>query len=236
MGAIYRREVGAFFTSPIAYVFLAAFYLATGFVFYSSSIYYNTTDMSGVFLMTFPILLILIPILTMRLFADEKRLRTEQALLTAPVRISEMVFGKYFAAVTLYVCGLAIFFVYALVLQFYADDLSWSYIISNILALFLLGCAFISVGLFFSSLTESQVVAAVLSVFALIFIWLINAIATTLAKYELLADILLSLSVYSKYQEFTNGLFNLSSIIFMLSMIFIFNFLTIRIFDKRRWA
>jgi ABC-2 type transport system permease protein len=191
--------------------------------------------MSSAFISVFPILIILIPILTMRLFADEKRLKTEQALLTAPIRITEMVLGKYFAAVTLFVCGLSIYFVFALIIAFFGT-VSWAYVFSNILALFLLGCAFISIGTFFSAVTESQIVAAVLSIFALIFIFLINSIAGTLAKYETLSSILLSLSVYSKYEEFTNGLFNLSSLVFMLSMIFIFIFLTIRIFDKRRWA
>jgi ABC-2 type transport system permease protein len=235
MGAIYRREMGAFFTSPIAYVFLAAFYLTTGFFFYASTIQYGTSNMASAFISVFPILIILIPILTMRLFADEKRLKTEQALLTAPIRITEMVLGKYLAAVTLFVCGLSIYFLYAFIIEFFGVA-SWSYVFSNILALFLMGCAFISIGTFFSAVTESQIVAAVLSIFALIFIFLINSIAGSLAKYETLSSILLSLSVYSKYEEFTNGLFNLSSLVFMLSMIFIFIFLTIRIFDKRRWA
>jgi ABC-2 type transport system permease protein len=234
MGAIYRREMGAFFASPIAYVFLTTFYLATGFFFTIYTVGNLTTDMTGVFYMSFFLLLILVPIVTMRLFADEKRLKTEQALLTAPIRLTEMILGKYFAAVSLFAIGLSIFFVYALILQFFGA-VAWTYVISNILALFLLGCAFISVGLFFSALTENQIVAAILSITALLVIWLIDTIADKLVRYKTISDILYSLSIYNKYSEFTNGLFNFSSIIFMLSMIFIFNFLTVRVFENRRF-
>lgn len=235
MGAIFRREIGAFFTSPIAYVFLAVFYLMTGLFFSLSSLASATTDMSAVFSMVFPILIVLIPIITMRLFSDEKRLKTEQALLTAPIRLFDMVLGKYLAALCLFAIGLSIFFVYALVLQFFGQ-VAWSFVLSNILALFFLGAAFISVGVFFSCLTESQVVAVILTLAMLIFVWLIDTVAAAVSKYKLLADVLFSLSVYKKYEEFTMGLFNLSSLVFMASMIFIFLFLTVRVFDKRRWG
>ena len=159
MGAIYRREVGAFFTSSIAYVFLAVFYLAAGYFFFGSSLAMATTDMSNLFSSLFFVITILIPVLTMRLFSEEKKQKTEQGLLTAPVSIGGIVMGKYLAALTLYTIGLAIIFVYALILSFFGA-VAWGVVISNILALFLLGAAFIAVTLFISSLTENQVVAA----------------------------------------------------------------------------
>jgi ABC-2 type transport system permease protein len=235
MGAIYRREVSAYFTSAIAYVFFAAFFLTTGFFFSVSSIASATTDMSGTFSSIFMILLVLIPLLTMKLFSDEKRQKTEQCLLTAPIRLGEMVLGKYLAALSLYGIAVCIFFVYGLVIQFFGN-VQWTYVISNIFALFLLGAAFIAVGTFFSALTESQIVAAVLSFFGLLFLTLIDTVANYVSKYKVLADLLVSLSVYNKYSEFTSGLFNLSNVLFMLSLILIFNFLTVRIYEKRRWA
>lgn len=235
MGAIYRREMGAFFTSPIAYVFLAVFYLITGFFFSVTSLANATTDMSGIFGSVFPVLIVLIPIVTMRLFSDEKRLKTEQALLTAPIRLFDMVLGKYFAALTLFSIGLSIFFLYGLILQFFGQ-VAWSFVLSNILALFFLGAAFISIGVFFSCLTESQVVAVILTLATLVFVWLIDTIAMAVSKFKLLSDILLSLSVYKKFEEFTMGLFNISNLVFMASMVFIFLFLTVRVFDKRRWS
>ena len=126
MGAIYRREIGAFFTSSIAYVFLAVFYLAAGYFFFGSSLAMSTTDMSNLFTSLFFIVTILIPVLTMRLFSEEKKQKTEQGLLTAPVSIGGIVMGKYLAALTLYTIGLAIIFVYALILSFFGA-VAWGY-------------------------------------------------------------------------------------------------------------
>ena len=105
MGAIYRREVGAFFTSSIAYVFLAVFYLAAGYFFFGSSLAMATTDMSNLFSSLFFVITILIPVLTMRLFSEEKKQKTEQGLLTAPVSIGGIVMGKYLAAAVYYWSG-----------------------------------------------------------------------------------------------------------------------------------
>ena len=185
MGAIYRREVGAFFTSSIAYVFLAVFYLAAGYFFFGSSLAMATTDMSNLFSSLFFVITILIPVLTMRLFSEEKKQKTEQGLLTAPVSIGGIVMGKYLAALTLYTIGLAIIFVYALILSFFGA-VAWGIVISNILALFLLGAAFIAVTLFISSLTENQVVAAVLGMIVLLA--LIMLIGTVVNSSIVLVD------------------------------------------------
>ncbi|MCC8110623.1 MAG: ABC transporter permease [Ruminococcus sp.] len=115
MGAIYQREMGAFFSSSIAYVFLAVFYLTSGYFFYSGSLYSATTDMSSTFTSLFLIIVILIPILTMRLFSEEKKQKTEQGLLTSPVSIGGIVMGKYFAALTMYTIGIAKLLVYAVI-------------------------------------------------------------------------------------------------------------------------
>lgn len=184
MGAIYRREVGAFFTSSIAYVFLAVFYLAAGYFFFGSSLAMATTDMSNLFSSLFFVITILIPVLTMRLFSEEKKQKTEQGLLTAPVSIGGIVMGKYLAALTLYTIGLAIIFVYALILSFFGA-VAWGIVISNILALFLLGAAFIAVTLFISSLTENQVVAAVLGMIVLLALALIDVVARYAEMYRL---------------------------------------------------
>jgi glycerol-3-phosphate acyltransferase PlsY len=98
MGAIYRREIGAFFTSSIAYVFLAVFYTITGFMLAMENLAGGVTNMMTVFTVMFVISLFMIPILTMRLFSEEKKQRTEQGLLTAPVPLTSIVLGKYFAA------------------------------------------------------------------------------------------------------------------------------------------
>ena len=230
MGAIYRREVGAFFTSSIAYVFLAVFYLAAGYFFFGSSLAMATTDMSNLFSSLFFVITILIPVLTMRLFSEEKKQKTEQGLLTAPVSIGGIVMGKYLAALTLYTIGLAIIFVYALILSFFGA-VAWGIVISN-----MLGAAFIAVTLFISSLTENQVVAAVLGMIVLLALALIDVVARYAENVPVVPTVLNALSFYTRYYDFTAGLFDPAGVLFYVSTAVIFNFFTVRVFEKRRWS
>ncbi len=234
MGAIFRREINAFFTSPIAYIFLGVFYIMSGFFFVNSSVAYRTTDMSGVYGSIFIVLVFLIPLMTMKLFSEEKRQKTEQGLLTAPVGLTEIVMGKYFAALVLYTIGISIFLLYALILEFYGSVV-WASVLSNFLALWFLGASFIAVTLFVSSLTENQIVSAIVSFISLLILFLIDSIATMI-PVEFISEILKNLSFYSRYNEFVNGLFNLSSVMFFISVTVLFNFFTVRVFEKRRWS
>ena len=166
MGAIYRREIGAFFTSSIAYVFLCVFYLICDFFFIMDNLAGGSADLAGVFSTMFIVSIFLIPLLTMRLFSEEKKQKTEQGLLTAPVSLGEIVFGKYFAALVLYTIALVMPLIYALILSFFGT-VEWGIVFANFLAMFLLGAAFIAVGTLISALTENQIAAAVLSFVAL---------------------------------------------------------------------
>ena len=234
MGAVYRREMGAFFSSSIAYIFLAVFYFFSGFFFYTSCLSASTTDMSGAFSSVFIIIIFLIPIMTMKLFSEEKKQKTEQGLLTAPVSLTGIVCGKYFSALTLYSIGIAIFFVYALILEYFGN-VEWSVVIGNFIGLFMLGAAFISVTLFISALTENQVIAAIGGFLSLMLLYMIDVIGKSV-PIEFVSNILVKLSVYSRYYEFTTGIFNLASGLYFISIAVIFNFLTVRTFEKRRWS
>lgn len=234
MGAIFRRELGSFFSSSIAYVFLASFYRVSGYFFCNLTLGNASSDMSGMFSSLLLIIVVLIPILTMKSFSEEKRQKTDQGLLTAPVSLGGIVLGKYFAVVVMYIMGISIVFLYALVLSYFGD-VAWNMVVANYFALLLLGCAFISVGMMISSLTENQIVAAVISFFALLFMYLLDVIANYV-KFDFLADVLNSLSYFNKFYEFTCGLFNLTSVLYYISTAVIFNFLTIRIFERRRWS
>ncbi len=237
MGAIYRREVGAFFSSSIAYVFLAVFYVFGGYFFSINTLAAGTTNMAGVFSNMFLVIVFLIPILTMRLFSEEKKQKTEQGLLTAPVSLWGIVLGKYFAAMTLYVIAVSVVFVYALILSLFGT-VAWMTLLSNYLALLLLGAAFSAVSLFISSLTENQVVAAVGGFVCLMLLYMIDTFANLplIENVTWLQNILSDLSFYSRYYEFTCGIFNLSSVLFYLSTAVLFNFFTVRVFEKRRWS
>ena len=234
MGAIFRREFGAYFTSSIAYIFLAVFWIFSGYFFFAGCLAPATTDMSRMFQSMFLIVIFLIPILTMRLFSEEKKQKTEQGLLTAPVSLGEIVFGKYFAALALYTIALLMPFVYALILSGFGV-VEWGMVFANFLALFLLGAAFIAVGGLVSALTENQIAAAVLSFIALMVLYMIDVINGSISV-GFVNKVLDALSFYRKYYAITCGLFNVSTIVFYVSVAVVFNYLTIRVFERRRWS
>lgn len=234
MGAIYRREVSSFFSSSIAYVFLAVFYLFSGYFFYISTAAVSSADISAMFSSLFLVVVFLIPILTMKLFSEEKKQKTEQGLLTAPVSLASIVLGKYFAAMTLYTIAVSVVFVHGIILSFFGT-IAWNTLVSNWIALMLLGAAFTSVGIFISSLTENQIVSAVASFVVLMLLYMIDVISEYV-NIDIVQKILGALSFYTRYYEFTCGIFNLASVLFYVSVAVIFNFLTIRVFEKRRWS
>lgn len=234
MGAIYRREMGAFFTSGLAYVFLSVFTLVSGIFFFFGVIGSATSNMSSLFSNMFTIVLFLIPILTMKLMSEEKKNRTDQGLLTAPIGLWSIVLGKYFAALTLFIIAESVVFIYAIFIAVYGNVL-WASLLGNYFAMLFLGAAFIAVGLFVSSLTENQMASAVASMLALFVLYLFDSLASNISN-EVIQKVMLSLSFYSRYIEFTQGVFNLSSVVFFISAAFIFNFFTVRVLDKRRWG
>lgn len=234
MGAIYKREMRAFFTSPIAYIYLAIFYLISGFYYVTSCIYGSTTDMTYAFLGIFPILMIFIPLLTMRLMSDEKKQKTDQGLLTAPVRLSGIVGGKFLAACTVFIIGMAIYIPYVLVIVKLAGGITWSMVIGNLTGLLLVGMSFVSIGLFVSALTEQQIVAAILSIIINFVLYMIDVFASGISIAPV-KKAMAAVGFYNRYTEFTQGILNITSVVFFVSVMFVFNFLTVRILERRRW-
>lgn len=234
MFAIFKRELKAYFTSPLGYVFLAIFYAFSGLFFYIFSLSVGSTDISSVFLMMFIVLMVFVPLLTMRLLSEDKKQKTDQLILTAPVSLLSIVMGKFLAAYAIFAIGVAVMPVYGFVMSTFAT-VSWLPIWGNTVGLLLLGGIFVSIGLFISSLTENQMIAAIGGFFINLMILLMNTLKSALPN-GFLQDVLSSISVYSRYSEITSGIFSLSSLIFFVSVIFIFLFLTVRILEKRRWA
>ena len=234
MFAIFKRELKAYFTSPLGYVFLAIFYAFSGLFFYIFSLSVGSTDISSVFLMMFIVLMVFVPLLTMRLLSEDKKQKTDQLILTAPVSLLSIVMGKFLAAYAIFAIGDAVMPVYGFVMSTFAT-VSWLPIWGNTVGLLLLGGIFVSIGLFISSLTENQMIAAIGGFFINLMILLMNTLKSALPN-GFLQDVLSSISVYSRYSEITNGIFSLSSLIFFVSVIFIFLFLTVRVLEKRRWA
>lgn len=234
MGAIYRREMGAFFTSGIAYVFLAGFALFSGLFFVNSVIPSGVSDMSPLFSSMFIIVIFLIPILTMRLLSEEKKNRTDQGLLTAPVSLTSIVLGKYFAALTLFVIAESIVFIYSIIIAI-SGKVIWSTLLGNYFAMLFLGAAFIAIGLFISSLTENQIASALIAMFVLFVLFLMDSLAANITV-EFIQKAIITASFYTRYLELTRGVFDLSTVFYFISIAVLFNFFSVRVLDKRRWA
>lgn len=234
MLAIMKRELLSYFTSPLGYVFIAVFYLFSGVFLFLFTLTSQSTDMSYVYTGMFFVMLIMIPILTMRLMAEENKQKTDQLLLTSPVSLTRLVMGKFLSAFTILLVCMFIFLVYGIVLGCFAS-VNWAIILGNIVGMLLLGSLCIAAGLFVSTLTENQMIAAVGSIGLNIAFILIDSFASVMPT-KLLQDIFYSLSFFSKYNEFTIGIFSLSNIFFFASVAFIFLFLTVRVLEKRRWA
>lgn len=234
MLAIFKRELKAYFTSPLGYVFLAIFYAFSGVFFWIFSLEMGTTDLSTAFLLMFIVLMVFVPLLTMRLLAEDKKQKTDQLTLTAPISLFSIVMGKFLAAYAIFAAGVAVMPVYGFVMSSFAK-VSWLPIWGNTLGLLLLGGIFVSGGLFISALTENQMIAAIGSFFINLMVLLLDTLIGMVPS-GIVKTILGSISVYSRYAEITNGIFSLSSVIFFLSVTFIFLFLTVRVLEKKRWA
>lgn len=241
MTAILKREFASYFTSPLGYVYLAVFYGFSGLFLWITCLSSGSADMQYVFLWMFFIMMILIPILTMRTMADDKRQKTDQLTLTAPVSLFGIVAGKFMAAFLIFLIGAAGMLIYAIGLAAAVAgsdtglSFAWAGFFGNFVGIILMGAVFISAGIFISSLTENQMIAAIGSIGLNILLCLFDVISS-FVSVDFLKDIINALSVLYKYQEFTYGIFSLKNILFFLSMIVVFNFLTMRIVERRRWS
>ncbi len=234
MGAIFRRELLAYFTTPIGYIFLALFYAGAGLFFNMTALSSGSTDMAYIFTLLIYVLLVVIPILTMRTLSEEKNQKTDQCLLTAPVSLGGLVMGKFLAAFVIFLLAVSITVVYAVVVSAFAAP-DWTVVIGNILGFMLLGSAFISIGIFVSSLTENQIVSAIISFAAMLLCYLLSAIAQ-LIPVEWISKVISNLSFVDRYTGFTYGLFDLSNVLFFISATAVFLYLTVRVLEKRRWS
>ena len=233
MFAVLKRELSAYFSSPIGYIYLAVFYVFSGYFFFGV-LYSNTTSLSNVFNGMFTIIMLLIPILTMRLMSEDPKNKTDQALLTAPISLLSLVLGKFLSALIVYCLGVAITLVYAIVIATFAPP-DWTVVFGNVLGMLLLGAALIAIGMFISALTENQVIAAV-GGFAVGFsLILVNSLASLIST-EWLKKFVSGLSFMERYDEFTNGILDISNIFFFISICAVFVFFTVRVFEKRRWS
>lgn len=235
MLTIMRREFNSYFTSPIGYIYLSVFYILSGFFFFYNTLLYDTTDMSSLFSSLFTISMFLIPILTMRLLSEEKKQKTDQLLLTSPVSLFSLVMGKFFSALLVYILGVCVTLLYAIVLASFTP-IDWAVFFGHFIGTILLGVALVAIGMFLSSMTESQVIAAVSGFAVMLLLMMIDPLASYVGTSTFLGKALDGISFSTRYNSFALGIIDLSDVLFFLSVSAIFMFFTIRVFEKRRWS
>ena len=225
----------SYFTGVIGYVFLVLFLALGGLVFCYTTLYSMSSSVTSYFTIMLLFCAIVLPLLTMKSFSEERKAKTEQLLLTAPVSIPAMVFGKFLASYVMFAGALIINSLYFLILIPYAQ-LQGALLIGNILALLLVGMVFISIGLFVSSLTENQLSSAIGTIAIILAFLGIGLINTLLPSTYWLRYVLDSISVFSRFQNFTTGIFDVASFVYYLSISAIFLYLTMRVYDRRRYS
>ena len=287
MLAIYKKELRQYFNSMIGFVFLAFFLVIIGIYTWA----YNLSSGLGNFEVTLGgisfMYVLLVPILTMRIVAEENRQKTDQLLYTAPISLTKIIIGKYFAVMTLFSCAFIPICIYPLIIHMYGTDVRLAPAYSSIIGFYLLGAATIAIGLFISSLTESQVIASVVSFITLLLtfllsnitsllptdaiaqcvmiavlwlvicfvfyhmmnnvtilimmavigeaaIWIVYAVKSSLYE-SLLTNILNTLALSTRYDDFSLGILNYDAIVYYVSIAFLFVFLTIQMIKKKRF-
>lgn len=287
MLAVYKKELRSYLTSMVGYVFIAFVLLILGIYFTAYNLQYASPDFGATLSSVTFLFLVITPILTMRILAEEKKNRTDQLLLTAPVSVWKVILGKYLSMVTIYAIPVVISAFYPLIMGRYGV-ISYPMAYVAVIGFFFLGCAQIAVGLFLSSVTESQVIAAVLT-FGILFCsymmdgiesfvsdtavssmvaFLILAVVLGIVVYQLTKNIIFSscvggvlvivvaavyfikptiftgliqkflnlFAIANHFDNFVGGIFDVTGIIYMLSVVCIFVFLTVQCIQKRRWS
>lgn len=234
MGAVFKREMRTFYQTPIGYVVMAVVFLLSGLFFYAYNLRGGSTALTGVFSALFYVVLIVLPLLTMRMFSEEKRQRTDQALLTAPVSLMGIVAGKFLATFLFFASILSITLVYGVVIATQVTP-DWMVIFGNFFGTLLLGGMVIAAGLFFSCLTESQIIAVIITIAFSVALMMVDMFASLLMFSPWLAEAVAFFSVNTRYAAFTQGLIHYDNVFYFISLIVLFLFLTARTLDAKRW-
>jgi ABC-2 type transport system permease protein len=232
MKAIFWKEVKSYFYSPIAYILIGLFMLLTS-IFFKSLLELRSADFNVVLETMAFLLLFIVPVLTMRILAEDRKNGTEVLLITSPVSLTEIVVGKYLATLFVFLVLTVITFIYPIIL-FAFDGPFTARLVGGYIGFILLGASFISVGVFASSLTENQVIAVVISFVSLLVMWIMDYISSFAGGF--VSKILSWFSLLSRYEGFNSGVLGLSPIVYYLCFTVFFLFLTVRVIEKRRWS
>jgi ABC-2 type transport system permease protein len=250
--AVIAKELRGYFVSPIVYVVGAVFLLIFGLLSYlyivfagaqaiqlmqmqggMAQINLNDLVFRNLFASMRFVLLIILPILTMRLFAEERKLRTFEFLMTSPIGINEIVAGKFISALLIYLSLLGITGLVPSVLMLFSD-FDWGPVLTGYLAMALLGALFLAVGLFASALTENQIVAAFVGFGILLTAWLVAGLGALFGDTAM-GHMVSYISFMEHYDRLVNGLIDTSDLVYFASGLVLMLFLTHQVVDSARW-
>ncbi len=215
------------------YIFLAMFLLLAGVLFYLNNIVFGVTSVKNLFWLLTTWAVFILPILTMRLFAEDRKLKTDQLLMTAPVSVESIVIGKFLAAFTVVLSALAVILIYTIIISFFGT-VNRAETISCFIGFALLCAVVLSVGTFMSALTDSQIVAAISTYAILIVTVFLGNIAS--AASGALKSALLWISPTERFLDFAMGILDPSALVYYISLTVLFLFLTVSATERRRFA
>lgn len=234
MKAIFKRELRSYFNAPVGYVCIAALAALYGWLYFQVMASGSSSFIRNVYSYMFSYCMMIIPIITMRSMSDDQKNKTDQALLTAPVGVTSIVLGKFFACSFVFFAASTIGLLPAVAMSFFSSP-AWGEIIGNYLGTLLYGGAMISIGVFISSLTISQIIAAIGTFVVSVFLMYIDNLSTAVSSGAV-KTVVSWISFNSRYSTFTQGMFSVSSMVFFLSVMAVFVFLTARRLESRRWS
>lgn len=231
ISSIYLKELRSYFSSPVAYVAIAMFLFLAGFFFFAISIANRQPSVEATIYNVTVILIFLMPLISMRLLSEEKKSGTLELLLTRPVREHEIVIGKYFASATVLLVMLLPTISYGVILHYLAKP-DVIPMLTGFLAVLLSGLAFLALGLFASSLTENQVVAAVVAFTIILVLYLLNWITSSLGPDNPVGYFAIS----SHFDDLAKGVVDMRDVVFYVSFILFWLYLTTKVLDTKRWV
>lgn len=246
MSAIFKREFKSYFATPIGYVVIAAFYFFLG-LFFVSSFSQGVPQTPMIIMAMSTVVLLVIPVLTMRIMSEDRRQKVDQALLTAPVKLTSIVLGKFFAALAVFAIGFIPTVVFEIIFMAYISVNILTYIYA-LLGMLLLGCVLISIGMFISSLTESAAISAFITLLVNLLVLFNFAGMITVPEgvtffekiwakiVEWVSIALQKLTFTTTFEKFGENIFSVTDIIYFVSITAVFLFLCVRSLERRRWA
>jgi len=228
-----RRELGSAFASPLAYVLMALYLLLSGYFFVAIVLQSQTTNVSPMLQNVAVVLLFLAPLFTMRLLAEERRLGTDELILTSPISPAQWVFGKFAGALGEWTVFIGVTLLYPLALS-RMGAVAWGATLTGYLGLWLIGAALLAAGTFASSLTDNQVVAAMVGFAIALLLWAASWVSGSASGWG--QNLLNYISAPSQFSPLASGVLNTSNLVYFVSLTVGFLFLAVRVIDARRWA